>query len=177
MLLSLLLSPLQLIHALSGPWKLSGRFRCVSVIHVSVTFPLRFRQRFCRVSVDVSIAFPLGNCLPDKCCPKTPAAPTKSAMTNTALHKTAVRKTAARKTAARLLKVCTTPSLLLLAQLNCLLVCVCWYAPVKVTREFGTTTSHRSHFDSSYALVYCVCAGLLHGFDALQVHFPLTQKR
>ena len=82
-------------YILSGPWKLYGRFRCVSVIHVSVTFPLLFR----RVSVDVSIAFPLGNCLPDKYCPKTPAAPTE-AMTNTALHKTAVRKTAARKTAA-----------------------------------------------------------------------------
>ena len=99
------------IYILSGPWKLSGRFRCVSVIHVSVTCPLRFRY----VSVDVSIVFPLGNCLPDKYCPKTPAAPTKSAMTNTALHKTAVRKTAARKTAARLLKVCAPPSLLLLA--------------------------------------------------------------
>ena len=98
--------------------------------YVSVAFPLRFRQRFRRVSVNVSIAFPLGNCLPDKCCPKTPAAPTKSAMTNTALHKTAVRKTAARKTAARLLKVCTTPSLLLLAQLNCLLVCVCAGMPL-----------------------------------------------
>ena len=31
------------IYILSGPWKLSGRFRCVSVIHVSVAFPLRFR--------------------------------------------------------------------------------------------------------------------------------------
>ena len=158
---------------LSGPWKLSGRFRCVSVIHVSVTFPLRFRY----VSFDVSIAFPLGNCLPDKCCPKTPAAPTKAAMTNTALHKTAVRKTAARKTAARLLKVCTTPSLLLLAQLNCLLVCVCWYAPVKITIEFGTTKRHRNHFVSRYKFSCCACACLLHGFDALQVHFPLTQKR
>ena len=39
---------------LSGPWKLSGRFRCVSVIHVSVMFPLRFRY----VSVNVSVAFP-----------------------------------------------------------------------------------------------------------------------
>ena len=158
---------------LSGPWKLSGRFRCVSVIHVSVSFPLRFLY----ISIDVPIAFPLGNCLPDKCCPKTPAAPTKSAMTNTALHKTAVRNTAARKTAARLLKVCTTPSLLLLAQLNCLLVCVCWYAPVKVTKEFGTTSTHCSHFGSRYTLGSCARVGLLHGFDALQVHFPLTQKR
>ena len=96
------------------------RFRHSRFRHVSVAFPLRFRQRFRRVSVNVSIAFPLGNCLPDKYCPKTPAAPTKSAMTNTALHttaarKTAARKTAARKTAARLLKVCTPPSLLLLA--------------------------------------------------------------
>ena len=39
---------------LSGPWKLSGRFRCVSVIHVSVTFLLRFRC----VSVNVSVTFP-----------------------------------------------------------------------------------------------------------------------
>ena len=42
------------MYILSGPWKLSGRFRCVSVIHVSVTFPLRFRY----VSVNVSVAFP-----------------------------------------------------------------------------------------------------------------------
>ena len=145
------------IYILSGPWKLSGRFRCVSVIHVSVTFPLRFRYVSVNVSVDVSIAFPLGNCLPDKCCPKTPAAPTKSAMTNTALHKTAACKTAVRKTAARLLKVCTTPSLLLLAQLSCL-VCVCWYAPVKVTMEFGTTSSHHSHFGSRYTLGSCTQA-------------------
>ena len=165
------------IYVLSGPWKLSGRFRCVSVIHVSVTFPLRFHYVSVNVSVDVSIAFPLGNCLPDKCCPKTPAAPPKSAMTNTALHKTAVRKTAARKTAARLLKVCTTPSLLLLAQLNCLLVCVCWYAPVKVTPKFGTTMGHPSHLGSRYTLSYCEGTRLLHGFDALQVHFPLVQKR
>ena len=165
------------MYALSGPWKLSGRFRCVSVIHVSVMFPLRFRYVSVNVSVDVSIAIPLGNCLPDKCCPKTPAAPTKSAMTNTALHKTAVRKTAARKTADRLLKVCTTPSLLLLAQLDCLLICVCWYAPVKVTNEFGTARSHLSHFGSRYTLGCCACTGLLHGFDALQVHFGLTQKR
>ena len=39
---------------LSGPWKLSGCFRCVSVIHVSVTFPLRFGC----VSVNISVAFP-----------------------------------------------------------------------------------------------------------------------
>ena len=43
---------------LSGPWKLSGRFRCVSVIHVSVTFPLRFRYVSVNVSVNVSVAFP-----------------------------------------------------------------------------------------------------------------------
>ena len=42
------------MYILSGPWKLSGRFRCVSVTHVSVTFPLRFRY----VSVNVSVAFP-----------------------------------------------------------------------------------------------------------------------
>ena len=42
------------MYMLSGPWKLSGRFRCVSVIHVSVTFPLRF----CYVSVNASVAFP-----------------------------------------------------------------------------------------------------------------------
>ena len=42
------------MYMLSGPWKLSGRFRCVSVIHVSVTFPLRFRY----VSVNVSVTFP-----------------------------------------------------------------------------------------------------------------------
>ena len=42
------------IYTLSGPWKLSGRFRCVSVIHVSLTFPLRFRY----VSVNVSVTFP-----------------------------------------------------------------------------------------------------------------------
>ena len=147
-------------YMLSGLWKLSA-----------------FPSRFCRVAVDVSAAFPLGNWLPDKCYPKTPAAPTKSAMTNTALYKTAVRKTAARKTAARLHKVFTTPSLLLLAQLNCLLVCVCWYAPVKVTREFGTRTSHCSIFGSRYTLGCCACAGLYHWFGAPQVHFPLTQKR
>ena len=33
-------------HALSGPWKLSGRFRYVSVIHVSVTLPSTFPLRF-----------------------------------------------------------------------------------------------------------------------------------
>ena len=57
------------VYILSGPWKLSGRFRCVSVIHVSVTFPLRFRY----VSVNVSVTFPstfpstfpLGRCEPD----------------------------------------------------------------------------------------------------------------
>ena len=43
-----------IIHMLRGPWKLSGRFRCVSVIHVSAMFLLRFRY----VSVNVSVAFP-----------------------------------------------------------------------------------------------------------------------
>ena len=42
------------MYILSGPWKLSGRFRCVSVIYVSATFPLRFRY----VSVNVSVTFP-----------------------------------------------------------------------------------------------------------------------
>ena len=40
---------------LSGPWKLSGRFRYVSVIHVSITFLSTFPPRFRHVSV----AFPL----------------------------------------------------------------------------------------------------------------------
>ena len=38
----------------SGPWKLSGRFHYVAVIHVSITFP----SRFCYVSVNVSVTFP-----------------------------------------------------------------------------------------------------------------------
>ena len=37
------------------PWELSGRFRYVSVVHVSVAFP----PRFCHVSVNVSVAFPV----------------------------------------------------------------------------------------------------------------------
>ena len=56
---------------ISGAWKLSGRFRCVSVVHVSATFPsafpLRFRcvsvafpSRFRCVSVHISAALPLG---------------------------------------------------------------------------------------------------------------------
>ena len=77
--------------ALETLWAFPLRFRHSRFRYVPVAFPLRFRQRVRRVSVDVSIA-PLGNCLPDKYCPKTPAAPTKSAMTNTAMHKTAVRK-------------------------------------------------------------------------------------
>ena len=55
---------------LSGPWKLSRRFRCVSVTQVSVTFPSRFRcvslnvsttfpSRFRRVSIAFPFAFPL----------------------------------------------------------------------------------------------------------------------
>ena len=70
----------------SGPWKLSGRFRYVSVIHVSVRFPWRFHCVSVSVSVSVSIsvsvtfparfrqrsvAFPLGGCLPDGNDPKT----------------------------------------------------------------------------------------------------------
>ena len=43
------------ICILSGPWRLSGRFRYVSVIHVSVAFLSRFRN----VSVTDSVAFPL----------------------------------------------------------------------------------------------------------------------
>ena len=45
------------IYILSGPWKLSGRFRCVSVIHVSVTFPLMFPPRFRHVSVAFLLRF------------------------------------------------------------------------------------------------------------------------
>ena len=85
------------IHIFSGPWKLSGHFRYASVIHVSFTFPSRFRC----VSVNVSITVPLGNSLPDKKYLKTPATPTKTAMTKTAVHKTKVRKTAVRKAAMR----------------------------------------------------------------------------
>ena len=72
--------------------------------HVSVTFPLGRREPDGNyletlVCVDVSVAFPLGNCLPGKYCPKTPAAPAKSAMTNTALHCT--RQQCARQQRAR----------------------------------------------------------------------------
>ena len=60
-LLILIYMTITISNILSGPWKLSGRFRCVSVTHVSVTFPLRFRY----VSVNVSVTFPLGRCEPD----------------------------------------------------------------------------------------------------------------
>ena len=70
------------IHTFSGPWKLSGRVRYVSVMHVSVTFPSRFRyvsinvsvtfpSRFRCVSGRVSAALPLGKRLPDGNYPKT----------------------------------------------------------------------------------------------------------
>ena len=82
------------MYVLGGPWKLSGRFRCVSVIRVSVTFPLRFRyvsatfpwnvsatfpSRFCRVSVAFPFAFPLrfrwASACPTETIPETRPAP------------------------------------------------------------------------------------------------------
>ena len=65
----------------SVPWELSGRFRYVSVIYVSVTFPSRLRyvsvsvsimipSRFRRASINVSVGFPLGKCWPDGNSPK-----------------------------------------------------------------------------------------------------------